>query len=301
MISPNLGPVPSNSVTIYGSGGRTGLVWLFATLLRLERSGEYYHFDDKFRIGTSAGALTSVMLSSKLSLEKLLALSLGDDVSSFWRKIPSPAAPSYTPLGAPSDLFYIPRSIINGDKPYLRKAIYSLLPDSNFAMDTLENLVNTATKNRWPKIPTWLTATEKHTGKVVLFSKDSGVAVSKAVTASCAIPGVYAPVEINGALFQDGGVYSSTYLGFIMPYVQNITLFTPLVLDKTVKHPLGLAANALGISSTQALQSEITKARQLGKSLTIYSPREAEKLLLTNYNSMDPAVLNELAEKTLMP
>ena len=297
----NIANPPSNSVTIYGSGGRTGLVWLLATLLRLHRSGEYNYLDDNFRVGTSAGALTSVMLSSKLPLEKLLALSLGEDVSSFWRKIPSPTSPNITPSGPPSDLFYLPRSLISGNKPYLRKALFSLLPDSNFTTDTLEHFISTSTKDRWPKISTWITATEKSTGKVVIFSKESGVSVSKAVTASCAIPGVYAPVEINGTLFQDGGVYSSTYLGNILPHVHNITLFTPLVLDKTSKHPLVVAANVLGLSSTQALQNEITLARQLGKSLTIFSPRESEKSLLLNYNSMDDGILNELAKKTLMP
>ncbi len=297
----NIANPPSNSVTIYGSGGRTGLVWLFATLLRLQRSGEYNYLDDNFRVGTSAGALTSVMLSSKLPLEKLLALSLGEDVSSFWRKIPSPTSPNITPSGPPSDLFYLPRSLISGNKPYLRKALFSLLPDSNFTTDTLEHFISTSTKDRWPKISTWITATEKSTGKIVIFSKESGVSVSKAVTASCAIPGVYAPVEINGTLFQDGGVYSSTYLGYILPHVHNITLFTPLVLDKTSKHPLVVAANVLGLSSTQALQNEITLARQLGKSLTIFSPRESEKSLLLNYNSMDDGILNELAKKTLMP
>jgi len=292
---------PSNSVTLYGSGGRTGLVWLFATLLRLQRNGEYNYLHDNFRLGTSAGALTSVMLSSKLPLEKLLTLSLGEDVSSFWRKIPSPSTPNITPSGPPSDLFYLPRSLISGDKPYLRKALFSLLPESNYTTDTLEHFIRTSTKDRWPKIATWVTATEKNTGKVSIFSKESGVSLAKAVTASCAIPGVYAPVAINGTLFQDGGVYSSTYLGTILPHVQNITLFTPLVLDKTSKHPLSVAANVLGLSSAQALKNEITLARELGKSLTIFSPRESEKPLLANYSSMDEGILFELARKTLQP
>ena len=47
----NIANPPSNSVTIYGSGGRTGLVWLLATLLRLQRSGEYNYLDDNFRVG----------------------------------------------------------------------------------------------------------------------------------------------------------------------------------------------------------------------------------------------------------
>ena len=292
---------PDNSVTIYGSGGRTGLVWLFATLLRLQKSGEHNYLDDTFRIGTSAGALTSVMLSSKLSLEKLLTLSLGEDVSSFWRKIPSPTTPNITTSGPPSDLFYIPRTLLNGQKPYLRKALFSLLPDSNFTMDSLENFVSTTTKDRWPKTETWVTATEKSTGKVVFFSKNSGVSVSKAVTASCAIPGVYSPVNIKGTLYQDGGVYSSTYLGSIVPHVQSITLFTPLLFNKYSKHPLILAANALNLSSVKALQNEIALARQLGKSLTIYSPRESEIPLLSSYNSMDDGILRELAKRTLQP
>jgi NTE family protein len=43
-----------------------------------------------------------------------------------------------------------------------------------------------------------------------VFTKDSGVDLVDAVAASCAVPGVWPPVTINGHRYIDGGVRSGT-------------------------------------------------------------------------------------------
>jgi NTE family protein len=43
-----------------------------------------------------------------------------------------------------------------------------------------------------------------------VFTKDSGVDFIDAVAASCAVPGVWPPVTINGHRYIDGGVRSGT-------------------------------------------------------------------------------------------
>ena len=44
----------------------------------------------------------------------------------------------------------------------------------------------------------------------MVFTRDSGVALVDAVAASCAVPGIWPPVTINGRRYIDGGVRSST-------------------------------------------------------------------------------------------
>jgi len=62
----------------------------------------------------------------------------------------------------------------------------------------------------WPERPMLLPAVDAESGETVVFTKDSGVALVDAVTASCAVPGIWPPVTINGRRYIDGGVRSST-------------------------------------------------------------------------------------------
>jgi NTE family protein len=65
-------------------------------------------------------------------------------------------------------------------------------------------------------VPTWpdqdlrLPAVDALTGELAVFTRDSGVALVDAVAASCAVPGVWPPVTINGRRYIDGGVQSPT-------------------------------------------------------------------------------------------
>jgi NTE family protein len=62
----------------------------------------------------------------------------------------------------------------------------------------------------WPASTLLLTAVDAETGEPTVFTKDSGVDLVDAVAASCAVPGVWPPVTINGRRYIDGGVRSST-------------------------------------------------------------------------------------------
>ncbi len=53
------------------------------------------------------------------------------------------------------------------------------------------------------KIPLFITCTNLHTGKVEYFHKGD---IIEKLTASASIPGLFAPVEIKGHLYVDGGV-----------------------------------------------------------------------------------------------
>ena len=63
---------------------------------------------------------------------------------------------------------------------------------------------------QWPERDVRLPAVNAETGKVAIFTRESGVALVDAVAASCAVPGVWPPVAINGRRYVDGGVRSMT-------------------------------------------------------------------------------------------
>jgi NTE family protein len=64
--------------------------------------------------------------------------------------------------------------------------------------------------DEWPELDTWIPAVNLGTGELTVFGRDhhAPVAVADAVAASCAIPGFFKPVRINGQRFVDGGVRS---------------------------------------------------------------------------------------------
>lgn len=65
-------------------------------------------------------------------------------------------------------------------------------------------------KKDWPDGDVLLPSVDAETGEVMVFTKASGVELVDAVAASCAVPGVWPPVTINGRRYIDGGVRSGT-------------------------------------------------------------------------------------------
>jgi NTE family protein len=62
----------------------------------------------------------------------------------------------------------------------------------------------------WPERPLLITAVDAHTGEPFAWDRSAGVALVRAVAASCAVPGIFPPVTVNGSRFMDGGVRSGT-------------------------------------------------------------------------------------------
>ncbi|MCU1614004.1 MAG: putative lysophospholipase [Frankiales bacterium] len=62
----------------------------------------------------------------------------------------------------------------------------------------------------WPERPFLVTAIDAESGEFRTFDRDSGVPLVSAVAASCAVPGVYPPVTIEGHRYVDGGMRSGT-------------------------------------------------------------------------------------------
>jgi NTE family protein len=60
-----------------------------------------------------------------------------------------------------------------------------------------------------------IVAVDRHTGRRVIFGGPAGTpdaTLAEAISASCALPGYFAPVQIAGRQYVDGGVWSATNL-----------------------------------------------------------------------------------------
>ena len=83
----------------------------------------------------------------------------------------------------------------------------------------------------WPDRPVLLPAIDALTGELVVFSRDSGVALVDAVAASCAVPGIWPPVTINGRRYIDGGIASATHADLATGYDRTLVI-TPALPDQ---------------------------------------------------------------------
>jgi NTE family protein len=62
----------------------------------------------------------------------------------------------------------------------------------------------------WPEADLRITAVDAGTGRFTVFDRESGADLVRASAASCAVPGVFPPVTIDGRPYMDGGMRSST-------------------------------------------------------------------------------------------
>ena len=63
-------------------------------------------------------------------------------------------------------------------------------------------------KHEWPDRPIKIVAIDAVTGEHRVFTAEDGVDLVDVVAASCAVPGVWPPVTIEGRRYMDGGVRS---------------------------------------------------------------------------------------------
>jgi len=69
-----------------------------------------------------------------------------------------------------------------------------------------------------------VTAVDAATGEFRTFDRDSGVPLVQAVAASCAVPGVYPPVTIEGRRYVDGGMRSAANVDLAKGYERIVVL-----------------------------------------------------------------------------
>ena len=62
----------------------------------------------------------------------------------------------------------------------------------------------------WPSRAYECTSVETADGSLRIWDRSSGVPTAIAVASSCALPGLFAPVTVNGHRYMDGGVRSAT-------------------------------------------------------------------------------------------
>jgi NTE family protein len=183
---------------VLGGGGITGIAWEIGMIAGLRDAGLNLQAADVV-VGTSAGSVVGALLLSGATVEELYASQLEET---------DPGVGGRLGLGVV--LRYVLASVAARSAQEARARLgrraltASRVPES----ERREIIERHVAVGEWPARRLLITAVEAETGEFKIFDRDSGVSITDAVAASCAVPLVWPPVSIGGRRYMDGGVRS---------------------------------------------------------------------------------------------
>jgi NTE family protein len=128
----------------------------------------------------------------------------------------------------------------------------------------------------WPSRPYACTAVDAESGELVLWTEKYKVGLKRAVAASCAVPGIFPCITIQGRRYMDGGVRST--INSDLAKGHDKVLVVMVVRDD--------APGAIGERMTARREAEFAVLREGGAEVEMICPDEASTLAM-GANLMD--------------
>jgi NTE family protein len=288
---------------VLGAGGVLGFAWAVGALSALEEQEGFDCRDVDMIVGTSAGSITAALLGCGISVGAMLRHQSGlpapgDPVIDYDDETsgagPLPPLPAFA-LGSPSLLAHTARHPLTVTP---LAALSSVVPRGRGSLESIAGLVSSVLAGSggpaaaWATHPSlWIVAMDYDSGKRVAFGREGtpDASLGAAVTASCAIPGWYAPIQIAGRRYVDGGACSSTSLDlFAGQGLDEVFVVAPMV-SFAYDSPSGVAARLerrVRRAITRRLMREAEKVQAAGTRVTMLGPGP-EDLEAIGANLMD--------------
>jgi NTE family protein len=171
-------------------------------------------------VGTSAGSISAAMLRGGMPAADLMRITEGLPLSTEGARVaaigrphhPRPHAADVLRMRPVADLLGAVHGLAHVRSHSVGPWMAALLPAGGVHTDAISTGIDSLHSSGWPADPLWLCAVRLRDGKRVVFGRPDApdVPVGQAVAASCAVPGYFRPVSIEGRRYIDGGVRSLT-------------------------------------------------------------------------------------------
>ncbi len=247
---------------VLGGGGVTGIAWEIGILAGLADYGVDLTAADLV-VGTSAGSVVGADVRSGTSLAEL------------YRVQAAPAAGEiYAKMGARVMLSYL-RAMAFTRKPEVARrrvgamAMRTETESEDARRKVIESRIPMA---EWPAGKLQVTAVDAVSGEFTVFDASSGVSLVDAVGASCAVPGIWPPVTINGRRYVDGGMRSGTNADLAAGY-ERVVVIAPL---------------SQGFGVVESLARQVRRLTDQGVRVAVVTPDKAARRAIGR-NVLDPA------------
>ncbi|MFD0166981.1 patatin-like phospholipase family protein [Streptomyces decoyicus] len=190
----------AGTALVLGGGGLTGIGWEIGVLAGLAEAGLDLA-DADVVIGTSAGSIVGAHLTSRhVGLDEM-----------YERQLAVPERRSAARMGPAALARFAAIALRSRDTVSfgVRMGRLALAARTVTEAEQRTAIDRTLNLTDWPARRLVITAVDAATGERTAFDDTSGVRLLDAVGASCAVPGIYPPVTIDGTRWIDGGVHSS--------------------------------------------------------------------------------------------
>ncbi|MGN6330463.1 MAG: patatin-like phospholipase family protein [Motilibacteraceae bacterium] len=152
------------------------------------------------------------------------------------------------------------------------RLVAAALPPGRHSTAILSEPLERRFGHDWPTACTWVVAARRRDGRRVVFGRDRfDVDLPTAVAASCAIPGYFRPVVIEGEQHVDGGVHSPTNADLLVGQrLDLVVVSAPMGVEPTGARPVvGLP---LRLAWHAQLAHEVAALRRAGSEVVVVEP-----------------------------
>lgn len=207
---------------VFGGGGVLGGTWAVGALAAWEHATGLDPKDVDIIVGTSAGSVLASLVACGVSTEELITHYRDEQVTTGplagYEWDPDRATGGHRPglpkLRGPGSPALIRSSLRQLGQLPATAVLSAFLPEGGRNLDRVGHLIDAVTPlGEWSSHPNlWVIAMDYSDGHRVVFGRPGApvAPLASAVMASCAIPGWFAPVEIDGRSYVDGGAVSAT-------------------------------------------------------------------------------------------
>jgi NTE family protein len=296
---------------VLGAGGMVGHAFHTGVLAALSDATGFDARDADLIVGTSAGSVVGSLLRAGLAPADLAAHATGAPLSPegaafvarVQREAPRAPLPSRATRGGGWPAMAAPGVLLRlGMQPWqVRPGVLAAaaMPAGTFPTEHVAAGLRGVLPGAWPD-GLWITAVSLESGRRAVFGREDHVDdLATAVAASCAIPGFFTPVSIDGVRFVDGGAHSPTNADLMAGAGLDLVIVSSPM--SVVGRPLraDLAARRL---SRFYLAREAAAIRRSGTPVLTFQPT-APDLAVMGFNAMDatrvPRVVAQARESAL--
>jgi NTE family protein len=189
---------------VFSGGGLAGIAWEIGILAGISdaspRAFAAITDPSVLYVGTSAGSAVASQLAGGAPIEELFAAQVAEESAELGADFD---ADSFT-----QTMNALMEGVTTAEEARRRIGRFALDAETPAGEDRRAVIAARLTTSEWPDRRLMITAVNAETGELRVFDRESGVPLLDAVTASCAVPGVWPTVLIEGQRYTDGGVRS---------------------------------------------------------------------------------------------
>jgi len=264
---------PRSSLVLAG-GGSAGIAWELGLLAGLAEQDpqlvEELRAPTTTIVGTSAGSVVGASLGSPRTMAELVAPDLEE-------------RPAAAPDSSIADLIRLVLSMgvarLGAHSPEERRRRIGRFATRARTITTEEwrsRILDRLPSTDWPAGRLLLAAVDVDSGDLRVFDRNSGVPLLDAVCASCAVPGVYPPVRIDGATYMDGGMRSIANADLASP-ADRVLVLAPLSRSSGMGSLSSSELSALAPARIHTITADDASRRAFGRNPLTASRRDSAR------------------------